>query len=84
VGHVRVEEQYQTEIVRTTSVTWFRVYVGDCTAYGTRVQGRHPRQTSDALGAAASQLGPDAVSLATVLRVSASRWGRPRRFSGCA
>ena len=31
------------------------------------MQGRHPRQTSDALGAAASQLGPDAVELATIL-----------------
>ena len=31
---------------------------------GTRVQGRHSLQTSDALGAAASQLGPGALSLA--------------------
>jgi transposase len=31
------------------------------------VQGRHPRQTSDALGSAASQLGPRALALATQL-----------------
>jgi len=31
------------------------------------VQGRHPRQTSDASGAAASQVGPRAVALATQL-----------------
>jgi transposase len=31
------------------------------------VQGRHPLQTSDALGAAAAQLGPQAVTLAAVL-----------------
>ena len=34
---------------------------------GRRVQGRHPRQTSDALGGAASQLGARAVALATEL-----------------
>ncbi len=31
------------------------------------MQGRHPRQTSDALGSAASQLGPRALALATQL-----------------
>jgi transposase len=31
------------------------------------VQGRHPRQTSDAIGSAASQLGPRALALATQL-----------------
>jgi len=67
IGHRRVEAQYQTEIIRTTYVTRFRVHVGACETCGQRVQGRHPRQTSDALGAAASQLGPDAVALAAVL-----------------
>jgi len=32
-----------------------------------RVQGRHPRQSSDAIGSAASQLGPRALALATQL-----------------
>ena len=65
--HQEWADQYQTEIVRQTRVTRFRVAVGRCRDCGNRVQGRHPLQTSDALGAAASQLGPEAVSLATVL-----------------
>ena len=67
VAHDRVEEQYQAEIVRTVCVTRIRVHIGHCVACGTRVQGRHPRQTSDARGAAAAQLGPDASALATLL-----------------
>ena len=67
IGNLHVEDQYQTEIVRKTRVIRFRVHVGNCVDCGARVQGRHPRQTSDALGAAASQLGPEAVALATVL-----------------
>ena len=67
VAHDRVEDQYQEEIVRQVRVTRIRVHIGHCVACGTRVQGRHPRQTSDALGAAAAQLGPDAIALATLL-----------------
>jgi len=66
-NHEDWAEQYQTEIVRQTRVTRFRVEVGRCQQCGGRVQGRDRRQTSKALGAAASQLGPEAVSLATVL-----------------
>ena len=36
------------------------VHIGCCRQCQRRVQGRHPLQTSDALGAAASRLGPDA------------------------
>ena len=39
-------------------VTRFRVPVAICPACRARVQGRHPEQTSDALGAAAVKLGP--------------------------
>jgi Transposase IS66 family/zinc-finger binding domain of transposase IS66 len=39
-------------------VTRFQVQVGRCHACGRRVQPRHPGQTSDALGAAGTQLGP--------------------------
>jgi len=67
IDNRRVEDQYQTEIVRQTRVRRFRVHIGHCVACGARVQGRHPLQTSDALGAAASQLGPEALSLATLL-----------------
>jgi transposase len=67
IGNQHVEDQYQTEIVRKTRVTRFRVHVGSCVDCGARVQGRDPRQTSDALGAAASQVGPEALSLAAIL-----------------
>ncbi len=52
-------EQYQLDVpeVRPT-LTRFKVPVGRCRNCKRRVQGRHPEQTSDALGAAASQLGP--------------------------
>lgn len=60
-------DQYQSEIVRKIHVTRFRVQVGHCAACGCRLQGRHPSQSSDAYGAAASQLGPQAVSLAAML-----------------
>jgi len=41
-------------------VTRFTVAVGRCASCHRRVQGRHPEQTSDALGAAGSQVGPAA------------------------
>ena len=73
-GDVRergVAAQYQTEIPRKPIVRRFDVHLGVCTCCGKRVQGRHPLQTSDALGAAASQLGPDAQALATTLNKEA-------------
>jgi transposase len=60
-------DQYQTEIIRKAHVTRFRIQVGHCRECGRRLQGRHPRQSSDAHGAAASQLGPEAIALAAVL-----------------
>lgn len=62
-----VTSQYQTEIPRRPIIREFRVHVGRCVGCGRRVQGRHPLQTSDALGAAASQIGPDAQAAATTL-----------------
>jgi len=56
----KVEHQYQTEIPRKPIHRQFNVHVGHCKKCGGRVQGRHPLQTSDALGCCASQLGPDA------------------------
>ena len=63
----RTEPQYQEEIVRRTIVRRFDVEIGRCRCCGSRVQGRHAWQTSDALGAAAVQLGPEALSLAAHL-----------------
>lgn len=63
-----VAEQYQTDIPPVQPhVTRFRIHLGTCTGCGRTVRGRHPRQTSEALGAAASQLGPQAVALAAHL-----------------
>jgi transposase len=56
----QIEHQYQTEIPRRPIHRQFNVHVGHCKRCGERVQGRHPLQTSDALGCCASQLGPDA------------------------
>lgn len=59
--------QYQEDIVRKTIVRRFDVEIGHCSCCGRRVQGRHPLQTSDALGAAQVQVGPEALSLAAHL-----------------
>lgn len=55
-----VDVQYQTEIPRTPVVRQFDVHCGNCRGCGKAYRGRHPLQTSDATGAAKSQLGPDA------------------------
>ncbi|HXP17738.1 MAG TPA: IS66 family transposase [Terriglobales bacterium] len=57
------QPQYQQEIVRKTIWRRFDIAISRCTVCHKRVQGRDPRQTSDALGAAAVQLGPDALAL---------------------
>jgi transposase len=62
-----VAEQFQTEIPRQPLIRKFRVHIGHCQDCGKRTQGRHELQTSDALGAAASQIGPDAQAAATIL-----------------
>ena len=54
------EPQFQTEIPRRPIIRRFDLHIGHCRCCGKRIQPRHPLQTSDALGAAASQLGPDA------------------------
>jgi len=59
--------QYQEDIVRRTLVRRFDVALGRCSRCGCRVQGRHRLQTSDALGAAQVQLGPEALALAAQL-----------------
>jgi transposase len=68
VARRRVVSQYQEDLpVQRPVVHEFRVAVGRCRQCHRRVQGRHPLQTSDALGAAAVQLGPHAVALAVIL-----------------
>ena len=63
-----VATQYQEEMpVPRPLVTRFDIAVGHCGACGRRVQSRHPLQTSEAVGAAAVQLGPRATTQAASL-----------------
>jgi transposase len=55
-----VAPQYQEEIPRQPIRRQFNIHFGECRRCGRHCQGRHPLQTSDAVGAAASQVGPDA------------------------
>ena len=64
----QIVPQFQTEIPRRPIYRQFNVHVGSCQQCGRRLQGTHPRQTSDALGAAASQLGPDALAAMAYLK----------------
>jgi transposase len=65
-----VRAQYQTDIPPVTPVTTkFDVHVGHCRGCGKRFHGRHPFQTSQALGAAAVQFGPRVVAMGLELHV---------------
>lgn len=68
VQETHVATQYQEDLPAVTPVVRrFDVHIGACRACHRRVQGRDPRQTSDALGAAAVQIGPHAITLAVSL-----------------
>ena len=60
LDETHVAQQFQVEIPRKPLHRQFNIHVGQCRQCHRRVQGRHPLQTSDALGAAAAQLGADA------------------------
>lgn len=63
-----IATQYQEELpVTRVVVRRFDIHVGRCNRCRRRVQGRHPLQTSDALGAAAAQLGAHVIALVVVL-----------------
>jgi transposase len=69
-GDVQAEScqaQYQEDIVRKTVVRRFDIDVGHCRKCGQRVQGRHPLQTSAAVGVGGVQVGPEALTLAALL-----------------
>jgi transposase len=96
VDESHTDHQYQVEIPRKPIHRQFNIHVGRCRACRRRVQGRHPLQTSDARGAAASQLGPDAqaavvelnkqagLSHGKVSRVLGSLFGIPLTPGGSA
>ena len=69
VDHEDWVDQYQEEILVPVAahVRRYRIGRGRCRGCGRRVKGRHPGQTSDALGAACAQLGAEAVAIAAQL-----------------
>ena len=67
VVQTHTAEQFQTEIVAQVIQRKFVVHLGRCNACQQGVQGRHPLQTSDALGAAKVQLGGQLHALITWL-----------------
>lgn len=82
VEPLRIAPQYHAELPPVRPhVTRFDVAIGRCRHCRRRVQGRHPRQSSDALGAAASQLGPRALALAADLNKGLGlSFGKVRRL----
>jgi transposase len=71
-GELRLERvacQYQEDLPppQASMICRYEVHIGRCQVCHRRVQPRHPQQTSDALGAAGVQLGPQAVALASWL-----------------
>lgn len=78
IKEVGIAEQFQTDLPPVRPITRrFRIHIGKCGSCGTRVQPRHPLQTSDALGAASVQLGPNVLALAVALnKVYGPSWAR--------
>ena len=60
VAEDHLDQQFHTEIPRQPIVREFKIHCGHCKKCGKHLRGRHPLQTSDATGAAQSQLGADA------------------------
>lgn len=64
IEQIAVVPQYQTDLPPIEPITTrFDIHTGQCKRCGKRVQGRHEDQTSDALGRASVQIGPNALSL---------------------
>ena len=70
LGETHIAKQYQIELPSEPIQRRFDVHIGCCEDCGQRVQGRHELQTSDALGAAAVQLGAKAHAAITWLNKS--------------
>lgn len=72
------ERQYQIDLPAIRpQTTEFVLQVCECTQCGHRMKGRHPRQTSQAVGAAGVQIGPGVISLATYLnKVGGMSYGK--------
>jgi len=63
-------QQYQTDVKVSVVTREFTIEVGKCNDCGSAVAGRHALQTSDATGAAGSQLGPWSHSAFSLLNKS--------------
>lgn len=61
------DTQDQVELPAQPLRRRFHIHCGQCQQCGQRLRGRHPLQTSDATGAAASQVGPQAQALIVYL-----------------
>jgi len=73
----KIVVQYQTDLPPIVPlVTQFHIETGYCPCCRQRVQGRHPEQTSNALGAAGNTLGPRVLTMAAELK---HRLGVPYR-----
>jgi len=86
-GHVRedddIDEQFQTDLPDKPVRRKFRIHKGTCEKCRRRVRGRHPLQTSDAVGAAASQIGPNAQAAIVILnKKSGMSYGKIADFLG--
>lgn len=67
IAAVETDYQYQVELPRRPIYRRFNIAIGKCACCNARVQGRHPLQTSDALGCCASQVGPHAQATAVMM-----------------
>jgi transposase len=71
LGERCVHEQFVSDIPRVEpTVTQFNIESAKCCNCGRRIQGRHPEQISDAVGAAGNQIGPNPVAMAIQLNTS--------------
>ena len=68
VDEDHVDQQVQMEIPRRPIIRRFDIHIGKCRQCGKRFRPRHALQTSDALGAAASQLGPDLQAMIAMMK----------------
>ena len=68
VDEDHVDQQIQMEIPRRPIIRQFDIHIGTCRQCGKRFRPRHALQTSDAVGAAASQLGPDLQAMIAMMK----------------
>ncbi len=63
-----LDHQVQVEIPRRPIIRRFDLHVGTCQQCGRRIQSRHDLQTSNAVGAAASQLGSELQAIIAMMK----------------